>query len=216
MENSNNMAGGWSPRHPLTEQELGVFEQAMKGLVGVRYTPLEVSSQVVSGMNYRFVCLAESVTLVPKRYHAEIFIHQPLPGEGEPHVTEITRLLGDESSEADKPGSFCIQIPAGPLWSNDDAKKRAPFICAAHGGRFTGKWFTSIWGKMSVVECEIPYPQRGGTSFKMDVPAGPLWNNDDAKQKCDAICASYGGKWTGQWKTIVPGRMSVCECEFNW
>ena len=69
---------------------------------------------------------------------------------------------------------------------------------------------------MSVVECEIPYPQQGGISFKLFVPAGPMWSHDDAKQKCDAICASYGGKWTGQWKTIVPGRMSICECEFNW
>lgn len=36
------------------------------------------------------------------------------------------------------------------------------------------------------------------------------------KKNVNAICASYGGKWTGQWHTIVEGAMSVCECEFNW
>jgi Mannan-binding protein/Jacalin-like lectin domain len=109
-----------------------------------------------------------------------------------------------------------ISIPAGPLWSHEDALRRAPFICAAHGGTFTGCWQTVIWGKMSAVVCKVPYPAGKNVSFKMDVPAGPIWSNEDAKEKCEAICASYGGKWTGQWRTIVEGAMSVCECEFNW
>lgn len=112
--------------------------------------------------------------------------------------------------------TYEISLPAGPLWSHADALRRAPFICAAHGGRFTGSWGTVIWGRMSVISCEVPYSRKGHASFKLDVPAGPIWSNEDAKEKCEAICASYGGKWTGQWHTIVEGAMSVCECEFNW
>lgn len=112
--------------------------------------------------------------------------------------------------------TFKIMVAAGPLWNNDDAQKKGPFICAAHGGRFTGVWRTVIEGKMSVVECEIVYPTANNVKFKLDVPAGPIWNNEDAKWKCEAICASYNGKWTGKWHTIVEGAMSVCECEFNW
>ena len=215
MDNSN-FPGEWTARRPLTSEDLQVFEQATRGLCGVKYTPLEVATQVVAGINYRFVCLAETVTAVVKRYHAEITVFKPLPGQGDVSITEITRLLGDESEKNQKQDTFCIMIPAGPLWSDEDARKRAPFICAAHGGRFTGKWFTTIWDKMSVVECELPYPQAGSISFKLDVPAGPLWSNGDAKEKCEAICASYGGKWTGNWKTVVDGKMSVCECAFNW
>ena len=214
MENQNPN-GGWTPVRPLTEEDHQVFRQATQNLVGVRYSPHGVSTQVVAGTNYRFVCLAEPVTAHAERYQAEMVIFKPLPGKGEVYITEIIRLPDREDTNVIM-DSFCISIPAGPLWSHEDAKKRAPFICAAHGGRFTGKWITTIPGRMSVVECELPFPQAGEVSFKLDVPAGPLWNDQDAKEKCEAICASYGGKWTGKWVTIVPGKMSVCECEFNW
>ncbi|GEM_PF-673860 len=115
------------------------------------------------------------------------------------------------------PETYTITIPAGPLWSNDDAQLKAPYICAAHGGKFDGVWSTVVRGKMSVINCVMRYtPPKNPTVFKLDVPAGPIWSNEDAKEKCEAICASYGGKWTGQWKTIIPNRMSVCECEFSW
>lgn len=215
MENQN-VAGGWTPNRPLEDEDLKVFEQAFSGFVGVKYTPLEVSTQIVAGTNYRFICRAETMTATPVIFHAEVCIFKPL--QGDPCITQIVRLENhnDIQEKGNVQSTYCILLPAGPLWSNDDAQQRAPFICAAHGGRFTGKWFTTVWGHMSVVECELPYPQDGDTSFKLDVPAGPIWSNDDAKHKCDAICASYGGKWTGQWRTIVNGKMSVCECEFNW
>jgi hypothetical protein len=41
--------------------------------------------------------------------------------------------------------------------------------------------------------------------------AGPIWNNGDANSKCPAVCGP-GMRWSGQWRTTVPGRMSVCEC----
>lgn len=215
MENEN-LSGGWTPRRPLTEEDLKVFEEATQGLVGAKYTPLEVSTQVVAGTNYRFDCMVELATVEPVKYNVEVIVFKPLPGNGEAVITAITPQAGEcEKAMAKK--TFCVKIPAGPLWSNDDAQKRGPYICAAHGGRFTGQWYTAVWGKMSVVECEFTCPQGGnGISFTLDVPAGPLWSNEDAKEKCDAICASYGGKWNGQWTTIIPNKMSVCGCEFNW
>lgn len=50
---------------------------------------------------------------------------------------------------------------------------------------------------------------------KQKLNAGPLWNNRDAGQKCPGLCGANGGKWTGQWSTTVPGKMSVCECAFG-
>lgn len=115
------------------------------------------------------------------------------------------------------PATFKVMIPAGPIWNNDvDAKLKGPIVAAAHGGTFTGQWVTVIPNEMSVVEVEFTVPDTGDTSFTMDVPAGPIWNNDDAQTKGPVVCASYGGKWNGQWKTIVPGKMSVCGCTFNW
>lgn len=42
--------------------------------------------------------------------------------------------------------------------------------------------------------------------------AGPIWNNQDAKRKCPALCSADDRVWTGHWWTTVPGRMSVCQC----
>ena len=45
-----------------------------------------------------------------------------------------------------------------------------------------------------------------------DRPAGPIWNNDDAKVKCPTACLASNGTWNGQWTTTIPGKMSVCGC----
>ena len=53
--------------------------------------------------------------------------------------------------------------------------------------------------------------QRGVSLCLVDyVNAGPIWNNDDAKVKCPVAATAARGIWNGQWKTTVPGVMSVC------
>ena len=56
-------------------------------------------------------------------------------------------------------------------------------------------------------------PPRPASS-KRDINAGPIWNQKDAETKCPVVAVSQGGEWTGQWRTTVPGRMSVCEIKF--
>jgi hypothetical protein len=112
--------------------------------------------------------------------------------------------------------TFTVDIPAGPLEDNDQAQQLGPAIAAAHFGTFTGQWTTVVEGEMSVVQVALPAPPTGGTEYTMDVPAGPLQSNDDAKAKCPAICASYGGTWNGQWTTVVAGRLSVAGCTFSF
>jgi len=48
-----------------------------------------------------------------------------------------------------------------------------------------------------------------------DISAGPIWNNMDAQNKCPSVCARERGTWNGNWHTVVPGRNSVCSCDFN-
>ena len=111
--------------------------------------------------------------------------------------------------------TFTVDIPVGPIWNNEDAKEKSPIVCAAHMGRWTGHWNTVVQGEMSVCQCELTVGASGSDEFTIDVPAGPIWNNDDAKKKCPIVCVSYGGEWNGQWKTVVPGKMSVCGCTFR-
>jgi hypothetical protein len=145
---------------------------------------------------------------------------------GAPIITALSAFsepaLAGSAHSAEKPenaraapATFKVNIPAGPLWSNEQAQKVGPMIAAAHFGKFTGQWTTVIPSQMSVVEVEFSVPPAGGTAYTMDVPAGPIWNNDDAKVKCPFICASYGGTWNGQWKTVVSGKLSVAGCTFK-
>lgn len=45
-----------------------------------------------------------------------------------------------------------------------------------------------------------------------DFPAGPIWSNADAQDKCPATCKPVVRTWNGQWTTTQPGVMSVCAC----
>ena len=47
-----------------------------------------------------------------------------------------------------------------------------------------------------------------------DIPAGPIWNDMDAKGKCPRVCQQNGdARWTGQWHTLTGTATSVCDCE---
>lgn len=113
---------------------------------------------------------------------------------------------------------YCISVCAGPILSQADAEKKCPIICSAHLGTWTGKWKTIIPNEMSVCECELDTENNGETEFVIDVIAGKIWNEDDARVKCPIICESYGGKWTGGWYTPQDtwGKMSVCKCKFKF
>jgi mannan-binding protein len=54
---------------------------------------------------------------------------------------------------------------------------------------------------------------QAAAAHACDVNAGPIWNQQDAEQKCPGTCTGAGyTSWNGQWKTTVPGKMSVCGC----
>ncbi len=57
--------GGWSEFHTLTKDEDILFKEVMGNIYGVSYKPIVVSTQVVSGMNYCFICRATSMTNPP-------------------------------------------------------------------------------------------------------------------------------------------------------
>lgn len=83
------LVGGWSHYHPLTAEEKHIFEEAMHGLVGVHYTPHQVATQVVAGMNYRYKCTA-SMPPADIVWDAIVEIYKPL--KGRPIVTHISRI----------------------------------------------------------------------------------------------------------------------------
>ena len=53
--------------------------------------------------------------------------------------------------------------------------------------------------------------------LQVQVSVGPIWSNDEAREKCEAklddVARKYTGKavsWSGVWKTVVKDEDSVC------
>lgn len=112
-------------------------------------------------------------------------------------------------------------VEAGPIWNQIDAESKCPKAAGKAGGTWTGKWWTTKPGRMSVCEIKAgsasrlrwPEPPEGkqNRGSGRTVEVGPIWNQIDAQNKCPKAAQGVGATWTGQWWTTVPGRMSVCE-----
>lgn len=85
------VVGGWTNfNFTLTDKAKKVFMLAMKGFVGVDYTPLAFATQVVAGTNWCY--LAKGLVVYPgaSGMAALIYIYEPL--EGNPHITDIEQI----------------------------------------------------------------------------------------------------------------------------
>lgn len=90
--------GGWTPFAPVTKEEEKIFNKAIQGIIGVKYTPEQVSHQIVAGTNYRFICKAVSATNPPREYYASVSFH--ITPDGNIENFNIVDLSIDESSSA--------------------------------------------------------------------------------------------------------------------
>ncbi|WP_430410953.1 hypothetical protein [Kordia sp.] len=87
----SNLPGAYSPYTcKIAAAAEKAFAQAMKGIVGVRYMPVAVSTQIVSGVNYKFFCNTQAATIMPLNGAAIVSIYAPL--EGDAHITHIQTL----------------------------------------------------------------------------------------------------------------------------
>ncbi|MFB2712422.1 hypothetical protein ACE1BU_16340 [Aeromonas veronii] len=84
------LVGGWTAYHKLTAEDQAVFDQALKGFVGVQYVPFEVSTQVVAGTNYRFKC--KTTVPLAKPIHGEAVVQIFKSLDGDAHITSITPI----------------------------------------------------------------------------------------------------------------------------
>lgn len=50
------LIGGWEEYKPVSQQDLDVFKKVMDDKEGVTFSPLQVATQVVNGINYSFFC----------------------------------------------------------------------------------------------------------------------------------------------------------------
>ena len=85
------LSGGWSEPRPLTMQDRRIFTEALGGMDGVTYTPHLVSTQVVNGTNYAFLCGMRSVTYPADVGFAVVIAHKSLNGDIQ--LTDIRKCV---------------------------------------------------------------------------------------------------------------------------
>lgn len=73
------LVGAYTDHREMEKEELKLFQDTYKMMP--RLTPQKVSTQVVAGMNYSFICVDNLQNIY------KVVIYKPLPGQGEPRVT---------------------------------------------------------------------------------------------------------------------------------
>jgi hypothetical protein len=81
MKAGIDLTGSYMPYRPLTFLEQSIFEKALNGFVGASYMPYAVSTQLVNGTNYHFLCTRTLMTLDPIESIVIVAVHCSLKGE---------------------------------------------------------------------------------------------------------------------------------------
>lgn len=83
--------GAFSENRSLTSDDSTVFAVATADYAYLHLVPKSVSSQIVAGTNYVFLCEMKGPDGVPSE--ARVLIFEPLPGEGSPEMIRVDRSL---------------------------------------------------------------------------------------------------------------------------
>jgi hypothetical protein len=73
-------AGAFGVFHETSAEEKDLLKQALAGRVGAGYEALLTSTQVVAGLNYRFIGTQTLATAFATKYPVLFTVHQPLSG----------------------------------------------------------------------------------------------------------------------------------------
>jgi cytochrome c oxidase assembly protein Cox11 len=88
---STQLTGAFTPyTSEISAEAKKAFTAAIKGILGVTYSPVAVSTQIVAGTNYKFFCNTEATTASPVAGAAIVNVYAPLDGDA--HVTHIQAL----------------------------------------------------------------------------------------------------------------------------
>jgi hypothetical protein len=84
-----------------------------------------------------------------------------------------------------------ITVEAGPIWSQADAEQKCPPLAAQQGGSWTGGWWTTVQGSMSVCEVSRPTPEQICAGLVQDRVAWnhagqTRWNDTNVQNLCAA------------------------------
>jgi hypothetical protein len=91
VKTMSQIIGGWGEfNYDVSAEAKAVLTEALGGLVGVKYVPLAVATQVVAGTNYCFLCTGTSTSLPSPSFPALLYVYKPLSGEA--HLTALNPI----------------------------------------------------------------------------------------------------------------------------
>lgn len=92
QDDTQELVGAFGEEAPLTVEEQEIFSEATAQLVGIKYTPITVSTQIVAGTNYCFRCSGETGNANHniKEYYLTVYVS--LDSDELPVVTNISEI----------------------------------------------------------------------------------------------------------------------------
>ncbi|MZI93677.1 hypothetical protein F9817_10765 [Vibrio sp. CAIM 722] len=73
--------GRWSQFAELNEEDQRVFKLGIQGIIGVHYTPLEVSHRSISGEHFAFFCNATTTSFPENTFPAMVTMFRAVGGK---------------------------------------------------------------------------------------------------------------------------------------
>ena len=70
-----------------------------------------------------------------------------------PKAPLFATLIAALAATAQRAAAADPVYEAGPIWNQGHAGQVCPAVAASHGGEWTGQWWTTVWGRMSV--CQV-------------------------------------------------------------
>jgi hypothetical protein len=135
------LVGGWKPYScDISAETKEVFDKALNGLLGVKYTPVAVATQLVSGKNYSFFCNSNVVAPRSANEAAVILIYAAL--DKPPHIISITPVLHREANKANTVESTLMPGGWTPYSCNISTETQTVFDTAFKG--FVGVKYTPV------------------------------------------------------------------------
>lgn len=155
------VCGGYSDSRLLTAEDSLVFNAAL-GDSAALLSPVIVSTQVVAGLNYCFSC--EQMNADSTMSSVEVRIYMPLPGEGEPSVTSISKV-----ADADETGYLVRVGEEAPDFVVTDTEGKTVRLSDLRGKvvmlQFTASWCGVCRKEMPFIERDIWQRHKDNVDF---------------------------------------------------
>lgn len=154
--------GGFGEPQLLTSEDSLVFKQALGDSLASQLSPVNVSKQVVGGMNYSFRC--EQMNADSTMSAVSIDIYDPMEEDVDPQLTGINKIAdADETGYLVRVGEmapdFVVTLASGETVRLSDLRGKVVML------QFTASWCGVCRKEMPFIESDIWQKHKDNADF---------------------------------------------------